>query len=74
MGTERNYLPAQLKWCLDKDLLQQTLTLIESVMIESLINEGIVSYPNGLEDVKKLLITGLTCHCLNLNVMTRLGW
>lgn len=53
LGIERNYLPAQLKWCLDKDLLQQTLTLIESVMIESLINEGIVSYPNGLEDVKK---------------------
>ena len=53
LGIERNYLPAQLKWCLDKDLLQQTLTLIESVMIESHINEGIVSYPNGLEDVKK---------------------
>lgn len=39
LGIEKNYLPAQLKWCLDKDLLQQTLTLIESVMIEFLISE-----------------------------------
>lgn len=53
LGIERNYLPAQLKWCLDKDLLQQTLTLIESVMIESLINEGIVSYPERVNDFKK---------------------
>ena len=52
LGIERNYLPAQLKWCLDKDLLQQTLTLIESVMIEFLISEGIVSYPECIEDYK----------------------
>lgn len=52
LGIEKNYLPAQLKWCLDKDLLQQTLTLIESVMIEFLISEGIVSYPECIEDYK----------------------
>ena len=52
LGEEKNYLPAQLKWCLDKDLLQQALTLIESVMIESLINEGIVSYPKDVKDYK----------------------
>ena len=53
LGIEKNYLPAQLKWCLDKDLLQQTLTLIESVMIEFLISEGIVSYPECIEDYKE---------------------
>ena len=33
-------------------MLQQTLTLIESVMIEFLISEGIVSYPECIEDYK----------------------
>lgn len=53
LGEEMNYLPAQLKWCLDKDLLQQALTLIESVMIESFINVGIVFYPKWGKDYAK---------------------
>lgn len=41
LGDAKEYLPAQLKWCLEKDLLQQALTLIESVTADELDKNGI---------------------------------
>lgn len=46
-----DYLPAQLKWCLDKGLLQQALTLIESEACPTLRSNGIFYNENNEQDM-----------------------
>ena len=46
-----DYLPAQLKWCLDKGLLQQALTLIESEACPTLRSYGIFYNENNEQDM-----------------------
>lgn len=48
-----DYLPAQLKWCLDKGLLQQALTLIESEVCPTLRSNGIFYNKNNEQGMPK---------------------
>lgn len=50
LGNGKNYLPAQLKWCLDKGLLQQALTLIESKVWSELRAANIFVNKNSLRN------------------------
>lgn len=47
LGRDSDYLPAQLKWCLDKKLLQQALVLIESQTAVTLANNNIIIGSEG---------------------------
>lgn len=47
LGRDSDYLPAQLKWCLDKKLLQQALVLIESQTAVTLVNNNIIIGSEG---------------------------
>lgn len=47
LGRDSDYLPAQLKWCLDKKLLQQALVLIESQTAVALANNKIIIGDEG---------------------------
>lgn len=42
LGENSDYLPAQLQWCLDKNLLQQALVLVETKTACQLKNSGII--------------------------------
>lgn len=54
---------AMLMWCLDKDFIQQALTLIESKTANVLQNEGVfVSRSNELIDVYDEIRSGLTIN------------
>ena len=47
LGRDSDYLPAQLKWCLDKKLLQQALVLIESQTAIALAKNNIIIGDEG---------------------------
>lgn len=53
LGNGKNYLPAQLKWCLDKGLLQQALTLIESKVWSELRAANIFVNKNSLRNNRR---------------------
>ena len=40
----KNFVPACVKWCVNKGLIQQALTIIESYIPEELITSGIIYY------------------------------
>ncbi len=71
LSTDELSIPELLKWSLRKDLLQQTLTIIESRVPADIVKSGIYYYARTDEDIKELMEEW---NYLYWNETTKMRW